>query len=167
MWDCSLKAWQQPVAVSRSHLVSRRKVRYLSNSNVNHHHHVRAVEDVSGLPAGENILQKLEHRVRCRRRVFEYTHRVVWKAEGAERERTSEDGRHGCKMGNVTIGGIFTASVKKQQHFLWQDLEILLLQLLHYHIAAGCWTTWRRKEKQIWRPLKQCITQSTQSCSAD
>lgn len=35
----------------------------------------------------------------------------------------------------------FTASVKKQQHFLRQDLDISLLQLLHDHIAVrGCVT---------------------------
>lgn len=49
--------------------------------------------------------------------------------------------------------GIFiTAPVQKQQHFLGQDLDILLLQLLHDHIAAGCWVT--EAEKYLWKNNK-------------
>lgn len=49
-------------------------------------------------------------------------------------------------------GFFFTASVQKQQHFLGQDLDILLLQLLHDHIAAGCWVT--EAEKYLWKNNK-------------
>lgn len=64
--------------VGGAHLVSRRKVGYLPNGNVNHDHHVSAVEDVCGLSAGKDILQKLEDRVRRGRRVVEHAHGVVW-----------------------------------------------------------------------------------------
>lgn len=67
---------------SRSHLVSRRKISYLSNGDVNHHHHVSAVEDVRRLSAGENVLQELEYGVRRGRGMFEHTDRVVWKGGG-------------------------------------------------------------------------------------
>lgn len=128
-------------SVSRSHLVSRWKVRYLSNSYVNHHHHISAVEDVCSLSIGENILQKLEYRVRCGRGVFEHTHRVVWGRGGKKCVTMSEGKKRRCRLSVTKKRGIFTASVQKQQHFLWQDLDILFLQLLHDHIAAGCWVT--------------------------
>ena len=60
-----------------AHLVSGGEVRYLSDGDVNHHHHVSAVEDVRRLPAGEHILQELEDGMRGRWGVFEYTHGVV------------------------------------------------------------------------------------------
>ena len=60
-----------------AHLVSRGEVRYLSDSDVDHHHHVSAVEDVRRLAAGEHILQELENGMWGRWGVFEYTHGVI------------------------------------------------------------------------------------------
>lgn len=65
------------------HLVPGGEVRYLSDSNVDHHHHVSAVEDVRRLPAGEHVLQELEHGMWGRRGVFEYAHGVICRGKSA------------------------------------------------------------------------------------
>lgn len=132
--------------VCSCYLVARRQVGYLPHGDVDHHHHVGAVEDVGRVPAGENVLQELEHRVRRRWGVFEHAHGVVW---GGRRMRLLQHTgpEHNDTTPAAAGGGMVrdvTASVEEQKNLLSQNLDVLLLQLLHDDVVAGRCRTRRR-----------------------